>query len=198
MAELGTLHDAFLDELRYVYDGEKQLTRALPKMAKAACSAELRAAFDPSGRNARTDRPSRARLRGTRRKGQREALRRHRRNHRRGKRDNGRGFRRHHDGRLPDRRWPAGGAYEIAAYGTLIAWAKAMGHDEVAELLEQTLNEEKGGRREIDRAGRGRDQSAGGSRGGEEEEEEDSDRPSKTGGARSSGSNRASGASGQR
>jgi ferritin-like metal-binding protein YciE len=33
--------------------------------------------------------------------------------------------------------------YEMAAYGTLIAWAKVMGHNEVATLLAQTLNEEK-------------------------------------------------------
>jgi len=33
--------------------------------------------------------------------------------------------------------------YEMAAYGTLVAWARAMGHDEAAELLEQTLEEEK-------------------------------------------------------
>ena len=33
--------------------------------------------------------------------------------------------------------------YEMAAYGTLIAWAKIMGHDEAAELLEQNLEEEK-------------------------------------------------------
>jgi ferritin-like metal-binding protein YciE len=33
--------------------------------------------------------------------------------------------------------------YEIAAYGTLIAWARAMGHDEAADLLQQNLDEEK-------------------------------------------------------
>jgi ferritin-like metal-binding protein YciE len=33
--------------------------------------------------------------------------------------------------------------YEIAAYGSLIAWAKAMGHDTAVELLNQTLEEEK-------------------------------------------------------
>jgi ferritin-like metal-binding protein YciE len=33
--------------------------------------------------------------------------------------------------------------YEIAAYGTLVAWAQAMGHNEAAELLQQTLDEEK-------------------------------------------------------
>ena len=45
MAEAGTLHDAFLDELRDAYDAEKQLLKALPKMAKAATSTELRTAF---------------------------------------------------------------------------------------------------------------------------------------------------------
>ena len=33
--------------------------------------------------------------------------------------------------------------YEMAAYGTLVAWARAMGHDEAADLLQQTLDEEK-------------------------------------------------------
>ena len=46
MAEAGTLHDAFIDELRDAYDAEKQITKALPKMAKAASSPELRAAFE--------------------------------------------------------------------------------------------------------------------------------------------------------
>ena len=46
MAETGTLHDAFIDELRDTYDAERQLTKALPKLAKAASSPELREAFD--------------------------------------------------------------------------------------------------------------------------------------------------------
>ena len=33
--------------------------------------------------------------------------------------------------------------YEMAAYGTLVAWAKAMGHQEAAGLLEEILEEEK-------------------------------------------------------
>jgi len=33
--------------------------------------------------------------------------------------------------------------YEIAAYGTLVAWATAMGHTEAAGLLQETLDEEK-------------------------------------------------------
>src|SRR5262245_46129360 len=46
MAEAGTLHDAFLDELRDTYDAEKQLTKALPKLAKAANNPDLREAFE--------------------------------------------------------------------------------------------------------------------------------------------------------
>jgi ferritin-like metal-binding protein YciE len=33
--------------------------------------------------------------------------------------------------------------YEMAAYGTLVAWAQAMGHTEAARLLQRTLDEEK-------------------------------------------------------
>ncbi len=33
--------------------------------------------------------------------------------------------------------------YEIARYGTLVEWAKLLGHDEAAELLEETLAQEK-------------------------------------------------------
>ncbi len=46
MAKVATLEDLFLDEIRDLYDGEKQLTRALPKMAKASSSGELRTAFE--------------------------------------------------------------------------------------------------------------------------------------------------------
>ena len=46
MAEAETLHDAFLDELRDSYDAEKQLTKALPKLAKAASNPKLRQAFE--------------------------------------------------------------------------------------------------------------------------------------------------------
>ena len=31
----------------------------------------------------------------------------------------------------------------MAAYGTLVAWAQAMGHTDAARLLQQTLDEEK-------------------------------------------------------
>ena len=45
MANISTLNELFVEELRDLYDAEKQLTKALPKMAKAASSDELRPAF---------------------------------------------------------------------------------------------------------------------------------------------------------
>lgn len=44
-SELKTLEDMFHDMLKDVYYAEKQIVKALPKMAKAAHSAELKAAF---------------------------------------------------------------------------------------------------------------------------------------------------------
>ena len=45
MAKVQSLEQAFVEEIRDLYNAEKQLTRALPKMAKGASSSELRAAF---------------------------------------------------------------------------------------------------------------------------------------------------------
>jgi Domain of unknown function (DUF892) len=33
--------------------------------------------------------------------------------------------------------------YEMAAYGTLVAWARAIGHTDAADLLQETLDEER-------------------------------------------------------
>ncbi len=46
MAEQKTLDDLFLDTLKDIYYAEKQITKALPKMAKAATSPELKAGFE--------------------------------------------------------------------------------------------------------------------------------------------------------
>src|SRR4029079_5395710 len=40
------LRDAFVDEIKDLYSAEKQLTKALPKMAKAATNDELKEAFE--------------------------------------------------------------------------------------------------------------------------------------------------------
>ena len=41
-----SLHDVFVDEVRDIYDGERQITRALPKMIKKATSKDLRTALE--------------------------------------------------------------------------------------------------------------------------------------------------------
>ena len=63
--------------------------------------------------------------------------------------------------------------YEMAAYGTLIAWAQAMGHAEAAKLLQQTLDEEKAADQKLsDLAEGGINQSAADAAHSHEEEEE--------------------------
>lgn len=139
-----TLHDAFIDELRDAYDAEKQLTKALPKLAKKATSAQLKSAFENHLKETQNH--------VVRLEQVFESI---------GEKPKGK----HCDGiagiieegknvmeenleeSAMDACLIAGGQraehYEMAAYGSLIAWAKAMGHDTAADLLEQTLEEEK-------------------------------------------------------
>src|SRR5689334_24132993 len=46
MADAKTLDDLFLDTLKDIYFAEKQIVKALPKMAKAAQSPQLKAGFE--------------------------------------------------------------------------------------------------------------------------------------------------------
>ena len=56
MTEAGTLHDAFIDELRDSYDGEKQLTKALAEAREGRHLAGIaRSVRGPPQRDARTD-----------------------------------------------------------------------------------------------------------------------------------------------
>jgi ferritin-like metal-binding protein YciE len=144
MADSGTLHDAFVDELRDTYDAEKQLTKALPKMAKAASTPALRSAFEAhlketQGHVRRLEEVFGTldeKVRGKHCDGIAGII-------EEGKSIMEEGF----DDRTMDACLIAAGQraehYEMAAYGTLVAWATAMGHIEAAELLEQTLEEEK-------------------------------------------------------
>ena len=144
MADAGTLHDAFIDELRDAYDAEKQLTKALPKMAKAASSPELRKAFETHLEETRgqLDRLEKVfesldeKVRGKHCDGIAGII------------DEGKSvMEEDFDDATMDACLIAGGQraehYEMAAYGTLVAWARAMGHTEAADLLEATLKEEK-------------------------------------------------------
>ena len=144
MADTGTLHDAFIDELRDAYDAEKQLTKALPKMAKAANSPDLRAAFEAHleetrGQIERLEQVFEGldeKVRGKHCDGIAGII------------EEGKAvMEENFDNATMDACLIAGGQraehYEMAAYGTLVAWARAMGHDEAADLLQETLDEEK-------------------------------------------------------
>ena len=144
MAKTQTLEDAFVEQIRDLYDAEKQLVRALPKMAKAANSSELRAGFqehleqtngqverleqifEMMGQRARS-KPCKA-MKGLVEEGQ-EVIQENAEENL-------------HDLAL------IGAAqkvehYEIAGYGTVRTFAQAMGNKDAAQLLDQTLKEEE-------------------------------------------------------
>ncbi len=138
-----SLQELFVEELRDAYDGEKRLTKALPKMAKAAESDELRAAFTNH-------------LRETERQIQRlEQVFRTVGEPVRGKKcdglmgiiEEGKSAMEELEGSVLDAALIAGAQraehYEIAAYGTLAYFAELLGNDRAKDLLGQTLDEEK-------------------------------------------------------
>ena len=144
MADAKTLHEAFIDELRDAYDAEKQLLKALPKMAKKASSEDLTAAFEAHLEETRGHVDKLEQVFGT--LGEKV----------RGKHCDGIAgiieegksvMEEDFDAETMDACLIAGGQraehYEMAAYGTLVAWAKVMGHTEAADLLEEILEEEK-------------------------------------------------------
>jgi len=144
MADAGTLHDAFVDELRDTYDAERQLTKALAKLAKAATSPELSEAFSShlEETQAQIERLEEIfasldeKVRGKHCDGIAGII-------EEGKSIMEEDF----DETTMDACLIAAGQraehYEMAAYGTLVAWARAMGHTDAADLLQQTLDEEK-------------------------------------------------------
>jgi ferritin-like metal-binding protein YciE len=150
MTEAGTLHDAFIDELRDSYDAEKQLTKALPKLAKAATNPKLRQAFEAHlqetlgqiGRLEHVFASLDEKVRGKHCDGIAGII-------EEGKSVMEEDF----DEVTMDACLIAAGQraehYEMAAYGTLVAWARAMGHGEAARLLQETLDEEKAADRKL-------------------------------------------------
>jgi ferritin-like metal-binding protein YciE len=144
MAEAGSLHDAFIDELRDTYDAEKQLVKALTKLARASSSDDLRTAFEShraetEGHIQRLEEVFASldeKVRGKHCDGVAGII------------EEGKAIMEENfDEAAMDACLIAAGQraehYEMAAYGTLIAWARAMGHDDAVDLLQQTLDEEK-------------------------------------------------------
>lgn len=139
-----TLQELLVDEIKDLYHAEKQLTKALPKMAKAATHEDLREAFETHLAETREhvtrletvfaalDEKVKAKpcpgMAGIIEEGselmQEDA-----------------------EPSVMDAGLIAAAQrsehYEIGAYGTCVAWARLLGLDEVVGLLEQTLEEEK-------------------------------------------------------
>ena len=143
MAKMKSLEDLFINLLKDMYYAEKQILKALPKMAKQADSSELRRAFEhhfkeTEGQVERLEQvfalcdtkatgktcPA---IKGILEEGaedMKEAA----------------------DADVLDAGMIADAQavehYEIARYGTLIAWANQLGMREAATLLNQTLEQE--------------------------------------------------------
>jgi len=138
-------HEFFVDELKDIYWAEKHLAKALPKMKKAATSPELAAAFEKHTEETNNhvatleqvfqllDEKAQAK-----------------------KCDAMEGLLKEAEGIIEDT--DSGTLirdaglilaaqkvehYEIATYGTLVVFAQNMGHTDVAELLQFTLDNEK-------------------------------------------------------
>ena len=144
MATEKTLDDLFLDTLKDIYFAEKQLLKALPKMAKAAQDQTLADGFlthaeETQGHVERLeqifellDKPARGKTC--------DAI--------LGILEEGKSIMDEFKGTIAiDAGLISAGQaaehYEIARYGTLRTWAEQLGHTEAVKLLDQTLNEEK-------------------------------------------------------
>ena len=138
------LREALVDEIRDLYNAEKQLTKALPKMAKGATSEELREAFEShleetEGQVTRLERVFELleeKPRGKHCAGMAGIV-----------EEGSEKLQEDAEDSVMDAMLIASAQkvehYEIGSYGTAIAWAEALGLTEVAEVLGETLAEEK-------------------------------------------------------
>ena len=139
-----TLDDLFHETLKDIYYAEKKILTALPKMAKAAQSEELQAAFEKHEREtkAQVDRLERvfAMIEQPAKGKTCDAI--------NGMIDEGKEVMKEFRGcaALDAGLLAAAQAvehYEISRYGTLKTWAKQLGLDDAGMLLQETLQEEK-------------------------------------------------------
>lgn len=143
--ENSEFHEFFVDELKDIYWAEKHLSKALPKLKKAATSPELAAAFEKHTEETKTHIATLEQvfeLLGEKAQAK--------------KCDAMEGLVKESDSIIEDTETgtlvrDAGlilaaqkvEHYEIATYGTLVVFAQNMGHTDVAELLQATLDNEK-------------------------------------------------------
>jgi ferritin-like metal-binding protein YciE len=141
---LDSLDKLFLEELRDIYNGEKQIVRALPKMAKAAESPDLQQAFSKHLKETEAQIQRLERIfqelgeavRGKQCKGLQGIL------------EEGKEIlEKDSDEAVLDAALIAAAQkvehYEMASYGCLRTYAQLLGHTQAVRLLEQTLAEEE-------------------------------------------------------
>lgn len=144
MQENNPLRQLLEDELKDIYDAEKQLTKALPELSKKASSASLKEAIDKhllqtQGQIERLEQvfehlgmPAR----GKKCVGMRNLL-----------KEGDEMIAHAEDEDARDAVMIAAAQkvehYEIASYGTVRTWAGVLGNDEVVSLLQDSLDEEK-------------------------------------------------------
>ncbi len=144
MAGINSLDSLFEDELKDIYDAEKQITKALPKMIKKAGAEELRSAFEEHLQQTEQQIERLEQVfellelpaRGKKCIGMQNLI-----------KEGQEMMAEADDEDTRDALMIAAAQkvehYEIASYGTLRVWANLLGHTEAAGLFEQTLDEEK-------------------------------------------------------
>ena len=171
------LREALVDEIRDIYNAEKQLVKALPKMAKGAESDELREAFEKhleetEGQVTRLERVFELldeKPRGKHCAGMAGIV-----------EEGSEKLQEDMEGSVLDACLIASAQkvehYEISAYGSAIAWAGALGLTEVCDVLNETLEEEKAADEKLSalaESGINQAATAGESEEGDEMEEDD-------------------------
>jgi len=142
--KVNSLKELYVEELKDTYDAEKQIVKALPKMVKAASTPELQKAFEAhleqtKGHVQRLEQifqglgeePKAKKcdgMRGILEEGEEVVS-------------------EGSEGPVRDAGLIAGAQrvehYEMAVYGSLKTWAEQLNDEQAAQLLEETLNEEK-------------------------------------------------------
>lgn len=139
-----SVRELLIDQMQDIYDAEKQLVKALPKLAKAASNEELKQAFEDHLEQTRghVERLERAfaMLDAKAKSKPCEAM--------KGLvKEGSETTEEDFSEPLLDSAIICAAQkvehYEIAGYGTLIAWASSIGLEDVAEIFEETLREER-------------------------------------------------------
>lgn len=142
-AKMKTLEDAYVDLLKDLYSAEKQITKALPKLAKAAQAADLRRAFEEhlTQTEKQVERIERifsemdGSPRGKKCVGMEGLI-----------EEGNELLKEDAEPEVLDAGLIAAAQkvehYEIASYGTARTWAEHLGYTNAARMLQQTLEEE--------------------------------------------------------